>query len=379
MQHGRERASRRTTSLLRVIVSASVGAITFAPGTLLGGVARVSASPGDVPFMIDFEDAPSGRSGTGVPEFTDFYERVGVVFQQPVTAVIFDENSIPALDGLARSGSTVVTDCYAKEFCSNLMSFSVPPAARELRIWVGYSQPLPEPATVIFEGFDRSDDTVSLATDVLGPSDAAIPVRVPLTLDDPDGRIVRAEVRWADSALFLGGLVVDDLEFLPIRTPIETQPTVPPTEPTASPTEPTASPTEPTASPTEPTASPTEQTDGPDDADQPARSTDPGADDEDVSSAIAWWVWLIAAAAVGAVAIAVASAVRSYRRRARPRPDRWKITGREGPGSSTMDRLDEPVIVIRGSLHPDSGWTEITDQPDDSDQHDRHNGEGDTT
>jgi hypothetical protein len=57
-------------------------------------VAQVAAAQ-DERTIIDFEDAPSGRSGTPVSEFTDFYEPVGLEFVRPVTALIFDEASIP--------------------------------------------------------------------------------------------------------------------------------------------------------------------------------------------------------------------------------------------------------------------------------------------
>jgi hypothetical protein len=59
---------------------------------LAGG--EIAAAPFDEPVTIDFEDAPAGRSGTVVPELTDVYERIGVVFDAPVTALVYDDASI---------------------------------------------------------------------------------------------------------------------------------------------------------------------------------------------------------------------------------------------------------------------------------------------
>ena len=91
----------------------------------------------DEPFtLIDFEDAPSGRSGSPAPQLGDFYGP-DVVFTGTETALVFDADTFPALPELARSGSTVVTDCYGRDVCSNEIraGFSVPQL--DVEVWVG--------------------------------------------------------------------------------------------------------------------------------------------------------------------------------------------------------------------------------------------------
>ena len=173
----------------------------------------------DEPFtLIDFEDAPSGRSGSPAPQLGDFYGP-DVVFTGTETALVFDADTFPALPELARSGSTVVTDCYGRDVCSNEIraGFSVPQL--DVEVWVGSIDAVGVESVVVLEGVDTDGVVVASDSTVLGPSEAAIPVDQPLRIADANGRITSIRIGWATNPA--GGLAIDDLAFTQFATRVE--------------------------------------------------------------------------------------------------------------------------------------------------------------
>lgn len=192
-------------------------AIVAAATTALAMTAATGAVAQDDRAVIDFEDVPANRSGTGAaPAVTDeFVETHGVVFEDGVTPLVFDEESFPPRPDLPRSGSTVITTCYSAEFCSNEITIGFTRAYEEITVWAGYSSSLSEPAALVMEAFAPSGELIDDVFTVLGPDDAAIPAENALTVSDGLGRIARVVVRWDDPTRFLSQLILDDLELVP--------------------------------------------------------------------------------------------------------------------------------------------------------------------
>lgn len=203
----------------RVRRGVGVRAVLLAALLLIAGVpvglppaARAQVEPS---VTIDFDDAPANRSGSpAAAGITDRYAELGVVFTTPVTPLVYDAESIPALPDFSRSGSTVITTCYSVEFCSNRVELALDQGHEGVGMYVGYGAALAEPAEVVVEGFGP-EGLVAATGVTLGPSDAAVPVEVPVSLADPDGTITDVVVRWADPSRSLDRLAIDDLGLTP--------------------------------------------------------------------------------------------------------------------------------------------------------------------
>jgi hypothetical protein len=332
---------------VRLIREVSVGfALAVALVTLMfNHVAEVAAAQ-DERTIIDFEDAPSGRSGTPVSEFTDFYEPVGLEFVRPVTALIFDEASIPALANFARSGSTVITDCYAEEFCANRIEIAFAQRHRRLELWVGFGSALNESANVVLEGFGADGRLLSSDSVGLGPSDEAIPIRVPLVVSDPAGQIVGVVLRWEEPERFLSDLALDDIELTPailggLAEPVDTP------EPNG------ADPTD-----TSETTDTSDAIDTSDENDLIPTDTEDGSEGQNGSGL--WLVGIVVLIFVGGAAV---YGVRRTSRKA-PRTDptvnaRVTVRIQHDPGTQQVLDLDGPVVVIRAAMPPGRGSTTI--------------------
>jgi hypothetical protein len=198
-----------------VVTLLVLGLLVLVAGPLGPGVATTARAQVEPSVTIDFDDAPANRSGTpAAPDITDRYAELGVVFATPVTPLVFDAESFPALPDFARSGSTVITTCYSEEFCTNRVELSLDRGHEAVRMYVGHSSPLAEPAELVVEGFG-DDGVVAAASVVLGPSEAPVPVDTLVGIEDPDGGIRRVVVRWADPGRFFSNLAIDDLGLTP--------------------------------------------------------------------------------------------------------------------------------------------------------------------
>ncbi len=286
--------------------------------------------------LVDFEDAPSGRSGTPVQEFDDLYEDLGIVFEFPVTALVFDGESIPALEDFARSGSTVVTDCYSQEFCSNRIVVSIPRRPQTVSLWIGSIRSIDEQASVVLEGLDERRQLVDVDVATLGPSDGPIPVRTPLRLVDEGARIATIEVRWEDETSFRSDLAIDDLELIPLIVPDTTTSTAT--------TEPRDDDTRNRTEPTEPSVETTIR----------ATSAPSIVDDEDGSTPPTWLVLI----AIAGLALVVGSLVA---RRLWHRPPRVRLIPRADAGTQRVQPTRRPGVLIRGAFYPGDGTTTIED------------------
>ena len=186
---------------------------------VLGAAAADRSVAQQAPFtLIDFEDAPSGRSGSPAPLLEDFYG-ADVVFTGAETALVFDSDTIPPLPGLARSGSTVVTDCYAREICTNEITADFSEPQLDVEVWVGSIDPVGAQGTVVLEGLDAADAVIASDSTTLGPSAGAIPVDRPLRIADANGRITAIRIGWATNPA--SGLAIDDLAFTQFVTRVE--------------------------------------------------------------------------------------------------------------------------------------------------------------
>lgn len=190
------------------------------------GAATTAASPPldeDAAVVIDFEDAPAGLMGTPVPELGGHYASLEIAIDPDLTALVVGEESSPALPDVAHSGSTVATDCYAEEFCTNDIEVVFLRRRMALvEVWVGDYRPRDEDGIVLLEAFD--EDAAVMDTDevLLPPSDGPTPVDEQLVVTDDDGAIAAIRISWLEGPS--DGLLIDDLRFVPMGTPPAAEP-----------------------------------------------------------------------------------------------------------------------------------------------------------
>lgn len=201
-------ALRTTVSAALLVLAASMAV----PGA---ATAQRQAEPAQS-VTIGFDDHPANRVGTpAAAGITDFYRQSGLVFDRPVTALVYNDRSVPADPGFPRSGSTVITTCYAAEFCSNDIEMRLLWPHERVRLWVGYDGSLRTAATLLLIGLDGEQQPVTRDVVSLGPTEVRLPVDTPVQISDPEGRISSVRLVWADDSRFLSGLSVDDIELTP--------------------------------------------------------------------------------------------------------------------------------------------------------------------
>ena len=337
------------------------------------------------PIVIDFEDYPANRVGTpSAAPVVDFYRDRGLLFVPGVTALVYDDQSAPADPDFPRSGDTVITSCYSAEFCTNNIEMELAVAHRRVQLWVGYDGRLSAAADLLLIGFDRDRTPVARRALTLGPSDGRIPVALPMSVEDPEGRITSLQLAWADQRSFLAGLSVDDVELTPFVADPATETTEeqpPDSSVTTDTVPPDASATTAggTQNPSVTTAAGTQDSPVTADTEPPEGPVVTGAlPDPPRSAADGLPVPLLV---LGLLTV-VAGLWRRRRRLRRPPPSpapsppamsRPKIRVRADEGAHHVTSDDKPLVAIRASLRLEDGRTEITDHAaHDADRTDHH-------
>jgi CARDB protein/PASTA domain-containing protein len=150
---------------------------------------------------ISFDDVPQG-------ELSNQLALRGVRF-----------NSVEVVDygarSFARSGSKGIEQCRGEELCNRPFRFSFDPAVSQVRVWVGYSNFLPQAASIEMRLLDARNVVVGVSRVALPAGTPRVPVQASLGLAAKTP-IAAAEVGFADGR-GMGGLIIDDLEFEPMR------------------------------------------------------------------------------------------------------------------------------------------------------------------
>jgi hypothetical protein len=172
--------------------------------------------------VITFDSYPANISGSGAaPPISDEFASQGLLFPRGATALVFDETSFPPRPDLPRSGDTVITSCYSREFCSSVILMAFDPPLSELTLFAGYSASLDEPALLILEGLDGNGEVVGSEEVTIEAAPQATSANTSISVVDAEGRIEGAIVRWADAGRFLSQLIVDDVTVTPFVAAFE--------------------------------------------------------------------------------------------------------------------------------------------------------------
>lgn len=171
------------------------------------------------PVVIDFEGIQPALV------FSQFASQ-GVTFNGPLAR---DFSPTP---GFAHSGTKAIELCFAQEFCSAPLNINLTAGQAHVKVWVGYTAQLTQPARVTMQALDANGQLVGQASVVLGPSAGPVNVQHPLEVNSTSGNIRQVVVGFAapsGETAFHNGLVIDDVEFGSAGPAPTCQATVPPT------------------------------------------------------------------------------------------------------------------------------------------------------
>jgi hypothetical protein len=164
----------------------------------------VSSDAQPAPVIIDFEGLPT------VTVLNQFANQ-GVTFNGPLAR---DYSQMP---GFTHSGTKDIELCFATELCTTPLNIGFPTADQtHVKLWVGYSAPLPEARTVVLRALDKNGVLLDQASVVLNPSSAPIPVQAPLEINSAAANIRQLVLTFSANPgqlAFNNGLVIDDVEF----------------------------------------------------------------------------------------------------------------------------------------------------------------------
>ncbi len=209
VDHGQTRVGLRRVG---TVVGALLVLVVGLSGAGLGPAAALPTQEG-AEVVLTFEDYPARISGTSAARpVADAYADRGITFSAGVVALLYNNDSIPARPELPRSGETVITTCYAAEFCSNLIEMTFDPAVERVSAWIGSEPAIVGTADAVMEAFDATGTLLVRETVTLRESGT---INTPIAVDDARGRIERAVIRWADSEPSRSSMVVDDVGFTP--------------------------------------------------------------------------------------------------------------------------------------------------------------------
>jgi hypothetical protein len=183
------------------------------------------ANPTPAQVLLNFDDRAPGPLSTQ-------YQAQGATFNSPT---LRDYADTP---GFAHSGTKAVELCFAAEFCKATLNVSFTTPEKHVKLWVGFTSPLAQASPVKLTALNAGGATVASQTVTLGPSNAGIPVQIPLEVTSATANIRQIVVGFAAPDAFNNGLVFDDLEFdtagPPPVCPAPTNPTVSMTQPSPS-------------------------------------------------------------------------------------------------------------------------------------------------
>lgn len=175
------------------------------------------ATGGATAAVINFDDLSAPGPGTAGLTVNVQYSGQGVTFNDPSA---FDYSAGPlAIPNFAHSPEVAVEPCVATEFCTTPVRASFTAGQEYVRVWVGFSVPLPSPIAVRLTGFDASSALVGTADGVLPANPAPTPIGVPLEITRPSPDIRSIEVSVTTGGGYTSGLAVDDVEFSTVGPP----------------------------------------------------------------------------------------------------------------------------------------------------------------
>jgi hypothetical protein len=187
----------------------------------------VTASTGalEESTTFDFEDVSARISGAPAAlPITDEYRERGVTFPNGVTALVFDDTSLPPRPDLPRSGEQVITTCYSIEFCTNRIDLTFNPPLERIELFAGSRRQIDDDAALVLQTLDATGAVLDSTAEVFEASRTVVPADRLLSLDDADGRIAGAALFWVENGTRLDGLIVDDLTIVPFVPPSTTEP-----------------------------------------------------------------------------------------------------------------------------------------------------------
>src|SRR5712692_1669328 len=135
-----------------------------------------SSTAQPTPVVIDFEDLQP------VTVLSQYANR-GVTFNGPSAR---DYSQTP---GFTHSGTKAIELCFAAEFCTTPLNITFTAGQAHVKLWVGYSAPLPQARTVVLRALDRKSVPVGQASVVLSQSTGPIPVQNPLQINSATANI----------------------------------------------------------------------------------------------------------------------------------------------------------------------------------------------
>jgi hypothetical protein len=184
-----------------LLIRASRPRLPFLSASLAGIFALgLGCTAANAEELLNFDGIPNGQISAQ-------YAAQGATFNYPTV------RDYASMAGFAHSGTQAAELCFAAEFCKGKLNVKFTTGQMRVKVFVGYSSPLPTAGTVLLRALDQNGSPVGQVTATLGPSASAIPIQVPLEIISSSPDIREIQAGFADPDAFNNGLVFDDLSF----------------------------------------------------------------------------------------------------------------------------------------------------------------------